>query len=120
MTMPTQDELQNLLEEATLDYTLGDADIAIKKLTGVLEHNPAYFEALHALAEVYYAQKQFEKALEAAERAHAIRADDLLINTSLSRIWVALGDKEKAEHFGSQARVMGWKEQLKEPPQDSL
>jgi hypothetical protein len=25
------------------------------------------------------------------------------------------GDKTKAEHFGAQAKIQGWKDQLKEP-----
>lgn len=116
MDKPTEDELQHLLEEATFDYTVGDAGSAVDKLKNVLEHNSQYFEAWHALAEVYYSQKQLDESLKAAERAHAIRPDDLHLNTSLSRIWVALGDKDKAEHFGAQARLLGWKDQLKEPP----
>ncbi|MCH2614566.1 MAG: hypothetical protein MKZ70_07720, partial [Opitutales bacterium] len=47
--------------------------------------------------------------------AHSIRPDDLFINTSLSRIWLELGSKEKAEHFGAQSKVASWKEQLKNP-----
>lgn len=120
MDKPTQDELQHLLEEATFDYTLGDADNALEKLNRVLEHNAEYFEAWHALAEVYYSKKQLDESLKAAEQAHAIKPDDLHLNTSLSRIWVALGDKDKAEHFGAQARLLGWKDQLKEPPQESF
>ena len=47
---------------------------------------------------------------------HALRPADLFINTTLSRIWMELGDKPKAEHFGAQARMAGWKEELKNPP----
>ncbi len=57
--------------------------------------------------------------MEAADHAHAIQPDDLLINTSLSRIWMEKGDKPKAEHYGAQAKIAGWKEQLKSPPADA-
>ena len=120
MDQPTQDEAQNLLEEATFEYTLGNEERAVDLLRRVVAARPDYFEAWHALAEVYYSQKRFEEALAAAEQAHAINPDDLHLNTSLSRIWVSFGDKEKAEHFAAQARVLGWKEQLKEPPQKEL
>jgi len=73
------------------------------------------FEAWHALAEIHYNSKEYEAALEAAEKAHSLKPNDLLVNTSLSRIWLELGSKEKAEHFGAQARMLGWKEQIQNP-----
>ena len=53
--------------------------------------------------------------LETADRAHALRPDDLFINTTLSRIWMERGDKAQAEHFGAQAKIQSWKDQLKNP-----
>ena len=64
-----------------------------------------------------FSEHQLKNALKAAEQAHSLNANDIHINTSLSRIWVALGDKEKAEHYGAQARMLGWKDELKSPPQ---
>ena len=78
---------------------------------------PELFEAWHALTEVYYSEGQYDAALKAAETAHGLRPDDIHINTSLSRIWVEKGDKDKAEHFGAQARMLGWKDELKSPPE---
>ena len=31
---------------------------------------------------------------------------------------VERGDKDKAEYFGAQARMLGWKDELKSPPQN--
>ncbi len=67
------------------------------------------------LAEINFSLRRLDAALAAAERAHALRPDDLFINTSLSRIWMEKGDKAKAEHYGAQAKIQGWKEQLKNP-----
>lgn len=105
---------QALVEEATFEFTMGDSPAAIEKIHRVLAQEPDHFAALHALTEIHLADRQLDKALEAAERAHRIQPDDIHINTSLSRIWVELGDKPKAEHYGAQARIQGWKEQLKE------
>ena len=60
-----------------------------------------------------FSLRRFDAALAAAERAHALRPDDLFINTTLSRVWMEKGDKAKAEHFGAQAKIQSWKEQLK-------
>jgi predicted Zn-dependent protease len=112
----TPDELQTLIEDATADYALGDAEAALAKLGRATAEAPESFEAWHALAEVNFSLRRLDEALRAGEKAHALRPADLFINTTLSRIWMERGDKPKAEHFGAQARIQSWKEQLKEPP----
>lgn len=107
--------ITNIVEDATYDFTMGDAEAGIAKLRAAVGHTPDAFEAWHALAEILYAEKRYQDALEAAEKAHALRPNDLFINTSLSRIWLELGSKEKAEHFGALARMATWKEQLTNP-----
>ena len=74
------------------------------------------FEAWHALAEVNFSLRRLDAALTAGERAHQLRPQDLFINTTLSRIWMERGDKARAEQFGAQAKIAGWKDQLKNPP----
>lgn len=109
--------LQDQIDEATLDFTLGDSETAISKLTALAEVHPDAFGAWHALTEVYFSEGDYDAALEAGEKAHTLCPDDIHINTSLSRIWVERGDKDKAEHFGAQARMLGWKDELKSPPE---
>jgi Flp pilus assembly protein TadD len=115
----THDDLQTLIEDATADFALGDSAAAVAKLTRATESAPDSFEAWHALAEVNFSLRQLDAALTAGERAHRLRPDDLFINTTLSRIWMERGDKARAEHFGAQAKIQSWKEQLKSPPADS-
>lgn len=109
--------LQDRIDDATFDFATGEAESARRKLTALVERHPESFEAWHALTEIHYSEKNFRAALEAAEKARSLRSDDIHINTSLSRIWMRLGDKEKAERFGAQARVAGWKDVLKSPPE---
>jgi predicted Zn-dependent protease len=111
----TKDELQTLIEDATADYSLGETDAALAKLARATSAAPESFEAWHALAEVNFSLRRLDAALAAAERAHALRSDDLFINTTLSRIWMERGDKARAEHFGAQAKIQSWKEQLRNP-----
>ncbi len=107
---------QTLVEEATLDFTMGDIPAALVKLREALTDDPKYFPALHALAEIHFAQRELDQALVAATAAHVLRPDDVHINTSLSRIYMEKGDKPQAEHFGAQARMLSWKDELKSPP----
>lgn len=109
------DDLQAIIEEATLDYTLGETEAALAKLARATALAPESFEAWHALAEINFSLRRLDSALAAAERAHGLRPDDLFINTTLSRIWMERGDKAAAEKFGARARVLSWKDQLKNP-----
>jgi Flp pilus assembly protein TadD len=111
----TPDELQTLIEDATADYAVGESENALEKLGRATTAAPDSFEAWHALAEVNFSLRRFDDALRAAERAHALRPADLFINTTLSRIWMERGDKARAEHFGAQAKIQSWKDQLKDP-----
>ncbi len=111
----TPAEIQTLIEEATFDYTMGDNDAALAKLARATAAAPEAFEAWHALAEINFSLRRFDAALAAAERAHAVRPDDLFINTTLSRIWMEKGDKPMAEKFGAKAKILDWKDQLKNP-----
>jgi predicted Zn-dependent protease len=111
----TSDELQSLIEDATADYAMDDTKAAIVKLTRATTEVPDSFEAWHALAEVHFSVRHLDNALAAAERAHALRPGDLFVNTTLSRIWMERGDKARAEHFGAQAKIQSWKDQLKNP-----
>ena len=115
--MTDDTSLQNQIDEATFDFAMGDNSKALAKLSALSEHYPNSFENWHALTEVYFSEGHYDKALAAAEKAYALKPDDIHINTSLSRIWVELGDKDRAEHFGAQARMFGWKNELKSPPE---
>ncbi len=109
------DELQTLIDDASADFALGENDSALAKLQRAVSAAPDSFEAWHALAEVHFSQRHLDDALVAADHAHRLRPGDLFINTTLSRIWMERGDKPRAEHFGAQARMLSWKEELAHP-----
>jgi tetratricopeptide (TPR) repeat protein len=111
----TSDDIQSLIEDATADFALGENDRALEKLGRATAAAPQSFEAWHALAEVNFSLRRLDAALAAAEQAHTLRPADLFINTTLSRIWMERGDKARAEHFGAQAKIASWKDQLKNP-----
>ena len=108
--------LQDQIDDATFDFTMGDGPGAIKKLESLAATHPESFDVWHALTEVYFGEGDYDRALSAGQKAVALKPDDIHINTSLSRIWVQKGDKAKAEHYGAQARMLGWKETLQSPP----
>ena len=109
------DALQTLIDDASADFALGENESALAKLQHAVSAAPESFEAWHALAEVLFSQRDLDDALVAADHAHRLRPADLFINTTLSRIWMERGDKTRAEHFGAQARMLSWKEELAQP-----
>jgi predicted Zn-dependent protease len=115
----TADEIQHLIEDATFDYTMGDNDAALAKLARATAAAPDSFPAWHALSEVNFHLRRFDDALAAAEQAHRLQPGDLFINTTLSRIWMEKGDKARAEHFGAQAKIQSWKDELRNPGQNA-
>lgn len=109
------EEVQALVDEATFDHVSGDSAAALEKLGRATSACPDAVEAWHALAEIHLSLRQLDQALAAGERALALRKTDPLIIATLSRTWMERGDKAKAEQYGAQARVQGWKEELREP-----
>ena len=109
-----QENVQALVDEATFDFTMGEHDAALGKLNKAVELDPACFAAWHAMAEIHFDRDELDKALEAGSIAVGLKEDDVHIHTTLSRIWMESGNKEEAEKHGARARVLGWKEQLKE------
>lgn len=109
------EEAVRLADEAAFHFSVGDEAAALACLEAAFRADAGCFEAWLAAAEIHFASRRLDEALAAGERALALRPKDIHAHTSLSRIWMERGDKAKAEHFGAQARILGWGEQLKEP-----
>jgi predicted Zn-dependent protease len=113
------DELQTLIDDGTFDYAMGETASALEKLNRAVTLHPDSFAAWHALAEINFSLRHLDEALHAAEKAHQLDTSDLFINTTLSRIWMERGDKAMAEKYGAQAKILSWKDQLKNPQEQA-
>jgi len=87
---------------------------AIAEYTRALELDPKFSDALHGLAQAYHAQQDFDRTIEAARRILALDPDDILAWTTISRAYQRKGMVPEAEEAGNKARILGWKQQLKE------
>jgi len=105
---------QSLVDEATFEFTMGDHDTAIEKLHRAVKMDPACVAAWHAMAEIEFDRNNLDKALEAGMIALSLKEADVHLHTTLSRIWMERGDKEQAEKHGARARILGWKDKLKD------
>jgi predicted Zn-dependent protease len=109
------EELQALVDEATFDFVSGEPEAALEKLERATSQCPDSFEAWHATAEINLNLRRLDDALAAAEKAHSLRKNDLLVIATLSRTWMERGDKAKAEHYGAMAKMQSWKDELSSP-----
>lgn len=90
----------------------GKPDEAIAAYQKALALDPAYTDALHGLAQAYYAKEDFDNSIVTARRITEFDPDDVLANTSLSRSDQRKGIIPQAEEAANRARTLGGKKQL--------
>src|SRR5258706_15887233 len=112
--MPT---LQEQYDDAMFDFSTGDYDSAIAKMSAVLAEDPAHFEAQHALGMAYYRKGDYAAAIAAGHKAEQLKPHEQLVHTNLSLFYMKAGDKKTAEHHGLQARIASWKADKSSPAQ---
>jgi tetratricopeptide (TPR) repeat protein len=107
--------LQEQFDDAMFDFSTGDYDRAIAKLKGVLEQDPAHFDAQLSLGMAYYRKGEYATAIAEGHKARLMRPNDQLVHTNLSLFYMKAGDKALAEHHGMQARIASWREDKSSP-----
>ncbi len=100
---------------AALDlYADGNAEAAIVEYRQALDADPSLVDALHGLARVYQDLSRFDEAIEVAKKISEHEPDDVLAHTSLSILYQKKGMIPEAEEEANKARILGWKQQLKQ------
>ena len=92
----------------------GNLEKAVAEYKESLEVDPTFTEAMHGLARALQDLERFDEAIEVAKRIAEIDPDDVLAHTSLSVLYQRKGMIPEAEAEGAKARVLGWKQQLKD------
>ena len=95
-------------------YAEGRLKEAIAEYNAAIASDPTFLDAMHGLARAYQDSDEFDKAIEVAKRIVEIDPDDVLAHTSLSILYQRKGMVPEAEAEGAKARVLGWKQQLKQ------
>jgi tetratricopeptide (TPR) repeat protein len=118
-------ELQDRYDDAMFDFTMEKFDSAIAKLQGVLERDPAHFDAQLSLGMAWYRKGDYARAIEEGHKAEKLRPHEQLVHTNLSLFYMRAGDKKTAEHHGLQARIASWRGNMGPPgaasePEDDL
>ncbi len=95
-------------------YAEGRQQQAIADYEAAIAADPSFLDAMHGLARVYQDTEQFDKAIAVASRIAELDPDDVLAHTSLSILYQRKGMVPEAEAEANKARILGWKQQLKE------
>jgi tetratricopeptide (TPR) repeat protein len=95
-------------------YAEGRLKEAIADYNSAIVSDPTFLDAMHGLARAYQDSEEFDKAIEVANRIVELDPDDVLAHTSLSILYQRKGMVPEAEAEGAKARVLGWKQQLKQ------
>lgn len=101
--------LQDQYDDAMFDFSTGDYDSAISKLTMILTEDPGHFEAQLALGMTHYRKGDYVTAIAEGLKAERLKPHEQLVHTNLSLFFMKAGDKAKAEHHGLQARIASWR-----------
>jgi DNA-binding SARP family transcriptional activator len=76
--------------------------------------DPDFLDALHALVRALQDAGELDEALVIAHRLIALDPDDVLAHTRLSILYQAKGMVPEAEAESTRAKLLGWKQQLRE------
>ena len=99
---------------AALDlYAEGKAEAALEEYRQAIEADPTFLDALHGLARAYQDLERLDEAIQVAQRITELDPGDILAHTSLSILYQKKGMIPEAEAEGNKARLLGWKQQLK-------
>ena len=88
----------------------GKLDEAIAEYERAIALDPKFADALHGLAQAYYAKEDFDRTIEAARRILEIEPEDILAWTTVSRAYQRKGMVPEAEEAGNKARRAGMEE----------
>ena len=95
-------------------YAEGRLAEAIADYQAAIGTDPTFLDAMHGLARAYQDSENYDEAIAVALRITELDPDDVLAHTSLSILYQRKGMVPEAEAEAAKARVLGWKQQLKQ------
>lgn len=95
-------------------YAEGRLAEAIADYEAAISTDPTFLDAMHGLARALQDASRYDEAIAVARQIAEIDPDDVLAHTSLSILYQLKGMVPEAEAEAAKARVLGWKQQLKQ------
>src|SRR5262245_35842854 len=108
------DDASDLYRQGLKLHRAKDYAGAIALLERAVAADPQLADAWEALGVLYDKQQRLDDAIAATQRLVALKPDEVMAHTNLSRFFMKKGMKEKAEEEQGKARLIGWKQELAE------
>ena len=109
--MPSSEELYDQAVDCIAE---GNLDEAINKYKEAVTLDPSFADAWEGLSMALADKELWEDAVAAAKKVVELNPDEQLGFTNVSRIYQRAGNVPEAEAWAAKARVLDWKQQLKE------
>ena len=106
---------EEYFEQAVNAFGDDRLDEAIEHYEKALQLDPNYQDALHGLGMALFNHGRLDEAIATAKKLIELDPDDILAHTSLSMFYQSQGRIEDAEKEGNAARILGWKQELRNP-----
>ena len=109
--MPSTDELY----DAAVDHiAAGEPEAAVAKYREALALDAGFADGWEGLSMALADLERWDEAIEAAHKVVELTPGEQLAYTNLSRIYQRAGNVPEAEAWAAKARVLDWKQQLRE------
>jgi tetratricopeptide (TPR) repeat protein len=105
---------EELYDQAVDCIAEGKLDEAIGKYKEAVALDPSFADAWEGLSMALADKELWDEALDAAKKVVKLTPDEQLSYTNVSRIYQRAGNVPEAESWAAKARVLDWKQQLKE------
>lgn len=100
---------------AALDlYSEGKVEESVSEYEQAVSVDPTLTDALHGLSRAFQDLGRMDDAITVSQRIAEQDPEDILAHTSLSILYQKKGMVPEAEAAANQARILGWKQQLRE------
>jgi tetratricopeptide (TPR) repeat protein len=109
--MPSSEELYDQAVDCIAE---GQLDEAISKYEEAVALDPNFADAWEGLSMALADKEIWTEAIEAAKKVVELTPDEQLGYTNVSRIYQRAGNVPEAEAWAAKARLLDWKQQLKE------
>jgi protein O-mannosyl-transferase len=93
-------------------FGAGKLEEAIAEYRSALSLDPKFTDALHGLAQAYFAKNDFDSAVGVLQQILELDPEDVLAWTTISRAYQRRGMITEAEHAANKARIHAGKERL--------
>ena len=109
--MPSSEDLYDQAVDCVAE---GRLDEAISRYQEAVRLDPSFADAWEGLSMALADKEQWDAAIDAAKKVVELTPDEQLGYTNVSRIYQRAGNVPEAEAWAAKARVLDWKQQLKE------